>query len=287
MNFSFYVKIILRGVGQIMLQENAITGLFFLAGLFYVSISMGLAALLATIIGTVTAYILKYNKEEIEKGLYGFNAALIGVAVLVFCKPTIISFVVIIIGSIISTFIFHFFLQRKIPVFTFPFVVITWLIVFIFHTFFVQHLNENIALPNTPNINYLSLTFKGFGQVIFQENMVASILFFVAVFISSPISALYGLAASFIAGVVAFSFSFSIQEINMGLLGYNAVLCAIVFAGNKLHNYLLAFVSILLALLISTLMFTYNITQLTFPFVASTCIILFFKQTIQPKIAKI
>ena len=110
MNFSFYVKIILRGVGQIMLQENAITGLFFLAGLFYVSISMGLAALLATIIGTVTAYILKYNKEEIEKGLYGFNAALIGVAVLVFCKPTIISFVVIIIGSIISTFIFHFFL---------------------------------------------------------------------------------------------------------------------------------------------------------------------------------
>ncbi len=36
---------VLKGLGQIMLQENAITGLLFLAGIFYSSATMGLAAL--------------------------------------------------------------------------------------------------------------------------------------------------------------------------------------------------------------------------------------------------
>ncbi|MDP2944337.1 MAG: urea transporter, partial [bacterium] len=30
-----YFKIILRGVGQVMLQNNALTGLLFLVGIFY------------------------------------------------------------------------------------------------------------------------------------------------------------------------------------------------------------------------------------------------------------
>ena len=55
---------ILKGLGQIMLQENSVTGLLFLIGIFYGSIIMGLAALLATICGTVTAYLLKYDKPK-------------------------------------------------------------------------------------------------------------------------------------------------------------------------------------------------------------------------------
>jgi len=53
---------VLRGVGQIMLQENAITGLLFLMGIFYGSVFMGLAALLATTCGSITAKLLRYDK---------------------------------------------------------------------------------------------------------------------------------------------------------------------------------------------------------------------------------
>lgn len=78
---------LLKGIGQIMLQENSLTGLLFLIGIFYGSIIMGLAALLAAICGTVTAYLLKYDKTEITQGLYGFSAALVGVAAMLFLKP--------------------------------------------------------------------------------------------------------------------------------------------------------------------------------------------------------
>lgn len=77
---------LLKGIGQIMLQENSLTGLLFLIGIFYGSIIMGLA-LLAAICGTVTAYLLKYDKTEITQGLYGFSAALVGVAAMLFLKP--------------------------------------------------------------------------------------------------------------------------------------------------------------------------------------------------------
>ncbi|HPB58408.1 MAG TPA: urea transporter, partial [Bacteroidales bacterium] len=80
------INVILKGLGQIMLQENSITGLLFLIGIFYGSPLMGLAALLAVICGTSTAYLLKYDKKEIHQGLYGFSAALVGVATLLFLK---------------------------------------------------------------------------------------------------------------------------------------------------------------------------------------------------------
>lgn len=45
------VKVVMRGMGQIMLQENALTGFLFLAGIFYGSAYMGFAALAAVVTG--------------------------------------------------------------------------------------------------------------------------------------------------------------------------------------------------------------------------------------------
>lgn len=59
-----FVIVLLKGLGQIMLQECAYTGLFFLAGIFYGSVTMGLGALLAVICGTLTARLLGYDKKE-------------------------------------------------------------------------------------------------------------------------------------------------------------------------------------------------------------------------------
>lgn len=63
----YSMLIVLKGLGQIMLQENAVTGLLFLIGIFYGSFIMGTAALLAVVCGTTTALLLKYEKSEIDK----------------------------------------------------------------------------------------------------------------------------------------------------------------------------------------------------------------------------
>lgn len=269
-------SIILKGLGQIMLQENPVTGFLFLIGIFYGSVIMGTVALLATVCGTATAIFLKYDKSEIDKGLYGFSAALVGVAITLFIKYGVFSWVFTIIGSILATVLQHFFIKRKIPVFTLPFVLVTWLILFFTNNYFTGIISEP-SVTNTSITDYFTFGFKGYGQVIFQDNLISGILFFIAVFISSPISALYGLAGATLSAIIAFKLSAPINDISIGLFSYNAVLCAIVFSGTQIKNGFWVLIAVLLSLAISLIMLKFNITQLTFPFVLASCITLFLK----------
>jgi urea transporter len=265
------ISVILKGLGQIMLQENSITGLLFLIGIFYGSIAMGFAALLATVCGTAVAYLLKYDHAEINQGLYGFSAALVGVAVMLFLKPVFWAWVIVVIGAVLAAMLQHFFIK--------PFVLVTWLILFVCNLF-----NSGLFTVSAPAISEVSdsLTdgFKSFGQVIFQSSLLSGILFFLAVFISSPISALYGLAAAIISAILAFYVSIPINDINLGLYGFNAVLCAIVFAGPKVKDGMWVLISLILALVISLLMLKIGVTKLTFPFVLATWLTLFLKNKI-------
>ena len=271
-----FVSIIFKGLGQIMLQENQITGFLFLAGIFYGSLIMGFAALLAAVCGTATAFLLKYDKSEIDKGLYGFSASLVGVALMLFLKPVVLTWILVIIGSSLATLIQHFFIKRKIPVFTLPFVLVSWMIILFASIYFVDIMSVTPSISTSP-INDFTFGFKGYGQVIFQDNLVAGLLFFIAVFISSPISALYGLAGAILSAIIAFKFSAPVNDISVGLFSYNAVLSAIVFAGNQVKDGIWVFLSVLLSLAISLLMANYDIIQLTFPFVLASSVTLFLK----------
>jgi len=93
---------LLRGMGQIMLQDNALTGLLFLLGILANSWQMFFAALLGLMSGTAATYFLKYDKKEIAHGLYGFNAALVGVGLLFFFQPSALLALVIIAGAALS-----------------------------------------------------------------------------------------------------------------------------------------------------------------------------------------
>ncbi len=270
------VSQVLSGLGQIMLQENAATGLLFLIGIFYGSVPMGLAALVATLCGTITARALKYDRPEIDKGLYGFSAALVGVGIILFLKPVFASWLFIIAGSVSATVIQHFFIKRQIPVFTLPFVLVTWFFLFLARYYFPQLSTEAVVSVASVN-DHFTFAIKGFGQVIFQDNVFSGILFFIAVFISSPIAALYGLAAAVLSGMLSLYFSVPIAVVEMGLFSYNGVLCAIVFAGIRIRDGIWVLVSVLLSLVISVIMSRYHLIPLTFPFVAASCIVAMLK----------
>ena len=267
------VNIILRGLGQIMLQENAATGLLFLVGIFYGSLTMGLAAILAVCCGTLTAMVLGYDRTEIEQGIYGFSAALVGGALFLYFKPVPVVWALVIVGSAVATIVQHWFIKQRIPVFTFPFVLVTWVILFAAHHAYP----DILAVPGVGGANEgtdITFPLRGFGQVIFQDSVLAGSLFFIAVLISSPAAALYAIAAAVIAGMLSSLFGMPEVEVGMGLFSYNAVLCAIVFAGSKLKDSFWVLIAVVLSVLISILMFRHQLTQLTFPFVAATCITL-------------
>ena len=66
MNSIDFLKILLRGISQVMLQNNAFSGLLFLAGIFYSSWLMGLGALIGVFTSTITAFILGYIVTDIS-----------------------------------------------------------------------------------------------------------------------------------------------------------------------------------------------------------------------------
>ncbi|PWN72349.1 urea transporter [Chryseobacterium phosphatilyticum] len=285
-----FLDSVLKGIGQIMLQENRWTGLLFLIGIFMGSWQCGVAVLLSTAAGTFTGMKLKYDKSEINAGLYGFSAALVGVALAFLFETTALIWILIILGGALASVIQHFFIQKKIPVFTFPFIIITWVLVFALHHFTHIPPSEMLSAEVIPSKydDFLTCT-KGFGEVIFQGGILSGMIFFLAVFISSPIAALYGLAASILGAGLSQLNGEPIKEIHMGLFGFNAVLSAIVFSGVKKTDGLWVLIAVLLTIVIDDLLIDNHCLDavggvFTFPFVAGTWITLFIQKIfIKPK----
>jgi urea transporter len=275
-----FIDNVLKGIGQIMLQENRWTGMLFLIGIFMGSWQGSVAVLLSTAVGTFTAMKLRYAQSEINAGLYGFSAALVGVALSFVFQTTLLIWFLIAVGGALAAIIQHFFIQKKIPVFTFPFIIVTWVCIFLLHHF-TQIPPSEMMTTKIESVDYddfLTCT-NGFGEVIFQGGILSGIIFFVAVFISSPVAALYGLAGSVIGAYISHINGEPIDAIHMGLFGFNAVLSAIAFSGFKKVDGLWVLIAVCLTVIIDDLLIDYNVLNevggvLTFPFVVGTCITL-------------
>ena len=264
-----------------MLQKNAITGLLFLIGIFYASWLMGIGALMGVFVGTITALILKYEEKDILNGLYGFNGTLVGIALLFFFKPTILLFLLLIIAVIVSTIVMHFMYKNNLSPYTFPFVITTWVFIFL-----IKILNITPAaisgVLNFTNIDIFSGISLGFSQVMFQASIITGILFFIAILINSRIAAFYALLGSTIGLLTGLLFfPSSINLINLGIFGFNGVLCGIAFSDKKWIYSIFAIISIILSVGIVYGFITLNLIALTAPFVFASWITMFAKNKIQ------
>lgn len=274
-HFNLIIAPLLKGMGQILLQKSSLSGLLILIGICCGSLLMGLAAIIGVSIGTVIAWLLKYDNETINDGMYGFSATLVAVALASFFQLTPVIWIGIIAGSVIATIIQHYFIIKKIQAFTFPFILYIWLFLVASHYFSFPIKNQ---LADTIVLNGTHLFPLTFGEVILQGNIWAGIFFFSAILINQPIAAIFAVVSVAISSIIAYRFNEPSSDINMGMLGYNAVVCAIVFAGDKLENVFLAFISIVLSVLIMIQMRHMNLPALTFPFVLSTWITLIIKK---------
>lgn len=280
----------LKGIGQIMLQENRWTGLLFIIGLFIGSWQYAAAAILSAAAGTAAAKLLKYNQQEIDAGLYGFSPALVGVVLVFLFDDILIIWFLVIAGGILAAMIQHFFISKKIPAYTFPFILVAWAFIFLIRQYTEIPPSEllQIKFESTQLDVFLAPT-NGFGEVIFQASVLSGVIFFIAVFINSPVAALYGLAASLLGAVLSVVNGQPLEQINLGLFGFNAVLTAIVFAGTKKIDGLWVLSGVIITIVIHNLLIDHHILDvvggvLTFPFVAGTWITLLIQKILVKKV---
>lgn len=273
-----FIQVVLRGIGQVMFQNNTYSGILFLIGIFYNSWLLGLVALLGTIISTATALLLKYPNKDIQDGLYGFNGTLTGIAVFCFFEPTISSILALVLGALSSTLVMHY-LKRIVPPFTAPFVLVTWIM--IYTLLFVVQLPLKIAPALEFNsVDVFAATSNSFGQVMFQENIITGVFFVVAIALNNRLMAVYALYGALLGSLTGWIFAVPNTEINAGLMGYNAILCAIALASNHRRDLLWMTIAIILSTGLNIVLEKTGIITLTAPFVLSTWIVLSIKNHI-------
>lgn len=235
------------GVGQIIFGDKPLTGALFFAGILVANPLVAVAGLIGSAVGSLTARALKYDRDNIKQGLYGFNAALVPMAVFTWFAPTLPAIGVAVAACAASTFVANrlstvqFFKDSGIPSFTTPFILMAWTANAVGT---LVGLNPNTSVPSSvfqgvtefaKNADLFG-ALHALGQVMFQGSNLTGAFFLVGLALSSRKLAVASLGGALLAGAIAqrgfqmlgevLQIGLTEANINSGIFGYNAALAA-------------------------------------------------------------
>lgn len=264
-----------RGIGQVMFQNNALSGLLMLAGLLLSSWQAAALAVAGNAVGTLTAHLLNYDRTALRNGLYGFNGTLVGIAVGVFMPLTPLTLLLMAVAAALSTLLARAFaLWWRLPGFTAPFILAVWALLAACHAFMPAAL-----LPAAPAAPEAAFSFPrafalSIGQVMFQgTTALTALLFLAGILVHSVRSALLAVFGAALAVAAAWAAGADNAMLNAGLAGYNAVLAAMAFSGGWRQTLLPAAVAALLSTALQAAALRFGIVTLTAPFVVAVWLV--------------
>lgn len=297
---------ILRGVGQVVFQSNWLSGILILLAIGVNSPVYLVAAVLGTVVSTYTAVLFKVDRGLINAGLLGFNGTLAGIGLNFYMSndvtngdwPDLQLYLLIVLASAFSTVLLSALASllgsRSVPTLTAPFVFASWLMLFGVYAF--TGFEPGVLLnPSTPGAltetagytfeTFFNGTFKGVGEIFFQDNAVTGIIMAVGVLVNSRIGALMCVGGPAIAALVAMAAGADEGAVNAGLYGFNASLTAIALGGvffvfNRMGALYALFGVIVTTFVwpaIATVLTPIGMPTFTFPFVLTTWIFLLAK----------
>lgn len=223
-----FVRIVLRGIGQVMFQDHAGTGLLFLAGIAIASPFMAVGALMGAVAGPVTAALAGFDREEIRIGIYGFNPVLVGTASLFFLQPKTITWVLVFFGCVAASFVTYLMRRYlKFPTYTAPFVVVGWLVIIVAHAIAGSAIDVIQPPVDYTNIGFFAHVLRGTAEVMFGANIATGALFIAGIALSNWRHALLALLGSMVGTLLGIYHQNPADTISLGIYGYNASLAAI------------------------------------------------------------
>jgi urea transporter len=264
----------LCGLGQVMFQNSSVTGLFFLAGIAVASPLLAAGAAAGAVVGTIAARFLRYDPGEIRDGLYSFNASLVGLAMLAFYEPAPLTYFLAFCGCAASTLLTRVMRQRlPVPAYTAPFVVSTWLAMFTanrLHLTAVVHAESPSTAESLP---IAEAVVRGVSEVMFQANVLTGILFLVGILLCSWKGAIWALAGSLLGLLTGMEQHDPVQDLSLGIYGYNAALAAMALALYR-RSILLPVIAAVVSAPITEKFPLLGLPTLTAPFVLASWIVI-------------
>jgi urea transporter len=250
-----FIDINLRGVGQVMFQDNPLSGALFVAAIAWGSFAAGVpqvlfGGLLAVVAATLTAQWLRVEPASLRAGLYGFNGVLVGLALATFIAPGPLLWIYVVLGAAVSVVAMeataNVCKSWGMPALTFPFVLVTWLL--LLGTYGFAGL-AGTALPSAGVVApftsvaatrldaglFVQATLLSISQVFLKGSMIAALLFLAGLAISSFAAAVAAIAGAILAVITAHALGAESDLVTGGLLGFSPVLTAVAL-GTVFHQ---------------------------------------------------
>lgn len=249
-----FPKTFLRGIGQVMFQDNLWSGLLFMIGIFWGAYAegQGIVAwgmIVGTLVSTLTGYILQLPDKNGAQGLWGFNGCLVGCAFPTFMGHSVWMWIALIICSGFSTWVRsgldNVMDKWNVSSLTFPFVLSTWFFL-LASRLFAGMPPEFMNSPELPmgGTGVLDMSFwnlveywlKGISQVFLINSWVTGLFFLAALAVSNIRACVWAAASSALALFVVIIWKGPADDIANGLYGFSAVLTGIALGATFCNN---------------------------------------------------
>lgn len=264
-----FLDSLLRGIGQVMLQNNSYAGLLFLLGIFYNSALFGFGVLVGAAASTATAMLLGADRAQVRAGLFGFNGALVAIALLYFLEPDLLAWGYVVVAAasttVVMTALLNLLRAMRISPLTAPFVLVTLCFVLACARFGRLVSTDQLptaGLPHSVSVQgivtgstLIEGLFNGVAQVFFQGNAISGVIFAAGLLVSSRIAIVAALFGSFAGLLVAWGMGAAEPAIRAGAFGFNSVLVAIALGSGCLAMNATTAVYTTLAVVVTAIVF--------------------------------
>lgn len=242
-----FVDLNLRGIGQVMFQNNPLTGLLFFIAIGWGSYAAGMpqvaiGGLVCVLAATLTAQWLRVDEADLGAGLFGYNAYLVGLALGTFPTPGPLLWVYVVLGgavSVVATMATaNMFKTWGVAALTAPFVLVAWLLLLAIFAFSgidgsalgyggkITPIDPTAANPLQVG-DFVQGILKSVSQVFLKGNILSALLLLAGLAVSSLAAAVFSLVGALVAVITAHVLGAESELITGGLYGFSPVLTAV------------------------------------------------------------
>ncbi|SDH87362.1 urea transporter [Pseudomonas benzenivorans] len=271
-------RVLLNGFSQIFLQSHPGCGLLVLLAIAIGAPELLGGALLGGLSSMLTAQRRGYAKADIEIGLYGYNGILLGLLLsLKFTWSPLLPLLIIASAGLSSLLLAPWMRRLRerqwLPAFTFPFVVLGWLLLALAAPLQLHPQAEGGGgVQQLDALASLAAVARGLGQVIFLDQPLAGLCLWFGLLLADRRAALWALLGSAGGLALALQQGWAQHSALAGLYGYNASLAAIALSQVHRRPWLPA-LGIVLALLLQPGFAALGLPALTMPFILACWLI--------------
>ncbi|WP_175744979.1 urea transporter [Burkholderia ambifaria] len=266
---SIDLRILLRSIGQIVLQANAFTGAMLVAALALTDLRLACAALVSAAAANVTAVLTGAERRAVEQGLHGFNGALAALVAVVFA-PAPLALVLAPLAAIGAALVQRAMRTplakwRQCP-YSSPCLAATalWL------PFVAMQHASGVATDPAPTLSSVAAALlSGVAQTAFAQGAWAGMLIVAGIAIASRRAAAFALGGAIVSTVLLVALGAGDTGFTDGLLGFNGALAALALMSRGTRT---ALAAVALAALIQWLAMRADVPALTAPFALASWI---------------